>query len=252
MKILLLDIETAPNKAYVWGLFDQNIALNQLDASSYILCWSAKWLGEEAITFRKVQRRTQQREMRSMLLGMRALLNEADVVIHFNGSKFDIPTLQKEMLRLRIAPPAPFKQIDLYLVARKTFRFESNKLEYLLKVLDLSTKVKHEGFGLWVKCMDGDPEAWKTMEAYNRGDVVGLEELYLLIRPWIEKHPNWSGFKDGPCCPKCGGTRTTRQGIAVTTTFRYQRYQCRDCGGWFRGTKTISQRNRDRMTNIVS
>ncbi len=29
-KILVLDIETAPIVAHVWGLFDQNIGLNQI------------------------------------------------------------------------------------------------------------------------------------------------------------------------------------------------------------------------------
>ena len=81
---------------------------------------------------------------------------------------------------------------------------------------------------------------------------MGLEELYLLIRPWVEKHPNWSAFKGAPCCPKCGGTRIERRGIAVTTTFKYQRYQCQTCGGWFRGTKTISERGQGRMANIVN
>jgi len=34
MQILLLDIETAPNTAHVWGLWNQNVSLNQLMESS--------------------------------------------------------------------------------------------------------------------------------------------------------------------------------------------------------------------------
>jgi len=51
MKILLIDIEVAPNTAHVWGIFDQNISINQLLESSYTLCYAAKWYGESKIMF---------------------------------------------------------------------------------------------------------------------------------------------------------------------------------------------------------
>ena len=34
-RILLLDIETAPNKVYVWGMWNQNIAANQVVEDGY-------------------------------------------------------------------------------------------------------------------------------------------------------------------------------------------------------------------------
>ena len=72
MKILFLDIETAPNKAYVWGLFDQNIAANQVEQSSYTLCWSAKWLGDSRMMQGSVRAG---KDMRSMLKTVHALLD---------------------------------------------------------------------------------------------------------------------------------------------------------------------------------
>ena len=30
MKILMIDIEVSPNTAHVWGIYDQNISINQL------------------------------------------------------------------------------------------------------------------------------------------------------------------------------------------------------------------------------
>ena len=50
-KILLLDIEMAPNVAHVWGIWDQNIGLNQLRESSYVMCYAAKWLGDKKMIF---------------------------------------------------------------------------------------------------------------------------------------------------------------------------------------------------------
>ena len=87
MKILLLDIETSPMTAYVWGIWDQNISPNHIIDSSEILCWAAKWLGEKEIMFDSVHNS----KPKKMLKGIYDLLNDADAVIHYNGTKFDIP-----------------------------------------------------------------------------------------------------------------------------------------------------------------
>ena len=51
MKILLLDIESSPNTAHVWGLWQQNVGIKQIMESSYVLCWAAKWLDDKEIMF---------------------------------------------------------------------------------------------------------------------------------------------------------------------------------------------------------
>lgn len=51
MKILLLDIETSPNVAHVWGLWQQNVGTNQLLEASEVMCWAAKWYGEKDVAF---------------------------------------------------------------------------------------------------------------------------------------------------------------------------------------------------------
>ena len=109
MKILLLDIETSPNVAHVWGIWQQNVGLSQLLESSYTMCYSAKWLGEKDVYFDSVH----QSSSKSMLEGIHGLLEDADAVCHYNGTKFDMPTLNKEFLLHKMTPPPPMKQIDL-------------------------------------------------------------------------------------------------------------------------------------------
>lgn len=246
MKLLLIDIETAPNTAYVWGLFKENIPLARLLESSYVMCWSAKWYGEDVTYFSSVYHTT----MKSMLKGIHKLLSEADAVIHFNGSSFDIPTLNKEFILHGITPPAPYKEIDLLQVARKQFRFTSNKLDFIANALKVGKK--HDTtFELWVDCMNKDPEAWKTMEAYNRQDVLLLEKVYDKFKPWIKNHPNMAVYTDsGLACPNCGSTHVTKRGFARTAMLKYQRYQCNGCGNWFRSNRTLSKRGDERYRNI--
>lgn len=238
MRILLLDIETAPNLAYVWGLWEQNIGINQIADAGYVLCWSAKWLGEDEVLHDSVHRSS----AKKMLKEIHSLLNEADVVVHYNGSKFDIPTLNKEFLTHNMMPPSPYKQIDLLCVSRGTFKFQSNKLDYVSKHIGVGTKVKHPGFQLWIDCMANNPEAWKLMEEYNKGDVTLLEKVYYKFRPWIRNHPNVGAYAGGGHkCPNCAGTHLQRRGITPPNQYgsRYQRLQCKDCGTWSRTKEKV-------------
>jgi DNA polymerase elongation subunit (family B) len=227
VRILMLDIETAPHLAAVWGLYDQNVAINQIIKPGYTLCWAAKWYGEKKILFSSILD-----GHRKMIRGAHKLLTECDAVCHYNGTKFDIPTLNKEFLLLDLPPPAPYKQIDLLKTARSRFRLASNKLDYVAQQLGLGSKVSHKGFDLWLECMAKQPEAWRTMKRYNKGDVTLLEGVYERLLPWIKAHPNIGAYSGAMCCPNCGSQKAQARGYAVTTTKRYQRFQCLDCGTW--------------------
>jgi DNA polymerase elongation subunit (family B) len=234
MKILLLDIETAPNTAYVWGLWKQNISISQIVDSSSMLCWAAKWLDEPEVMFSSILM-----GKKGMLKEIHKLLDQADAVVHYNGSRFDIPTLNKEFLEAGMSPPSPYAQIDLLRTARQQFRFPSNKLDYVGQALKLGKKVKHEGFELWIKCMNKDKEAWERMEEYNIQDVVLLEQVYHKFLPWIKNHPNKALHDESEhSCPSCGSHKIQKRGYNVTAGGKYQRYQCQACGTWSAERKT--------------
>ena len=241
MKILLLDIETAPNLVHVWGLWQQNVGLPQIIAAGYVMCWSAKWLGEDEVMFDSIHNS----KPRKMLKGIHSLLDQADAVVHYNGKKFDIPTLNKEFLLYGFMPPAPYKQIDLLSVARTQFRFPSNKLDYVAQALKIGRKTKHAGHELWIRCLNWEDTAWKEMEEYNRNDVVLLEQVYFKLLPWIKHHPNQNLYSaEELICPTCGGHHHQRRGLAYTTTCTYQRFQCTECGSWFRERTNLTKKKR--------
>lgn len=234
MKILLLDIETAPNLVHVWGLWNQNVGVPQIIDSGYVLCWAAKWYGHDDIFFDSIYNSSQ----KTMLKRAHKLLDAADAVIHYNGTKFDIPTLNKEFLLHSLVPPAPYKQIDLLKTARSQFKFPTNRLDYVARALKLGRKTPHRGHELWIKCMDKDPEAWAEMEEYNKNDVLLLEKVYDKLKPWIKNHANYSSFTDNLVCPVCNSFEYQRRGSALTVAGRYPRFQCKGCGHWFRGNKS--------------
>lgn len=237
MKILLLDIETSPNTAFVWGLFKETIPLARLIESSEVMCWSAKWLGDDVMMHDSVFRSKPQ----EMLAKIHLLLDTADVVVHYNGQQFDIPCLNKEFLLYGMTPPSPYKQVDLLKTVRSQFKFTSNKLDYVVQKLGIGEKLE-TNFQLWVDCMQRDPIAWEKMEGYNKHDVAILERLYKVLRPWVVSHPNRTLYTDATdtMCPVCGSKHHTCEGYAYTTAGKYQRYRCKDCGKWYRGRKNVA------------
>lgn len=234
MKLLHLDIETAPSKAFVFGLFGQDISIKNIDEAGYTLCWAAKWHGKRSMYFDSVHKSG----MGGMIKGIYNLLDEADAVVHYNGKKFDIPVLNGEFVKMGLTPPAPYQQIDLYSVVRTNFKFVSNKLDWVCQELGLGNKVQHKGIELWKGCMAGDDKSWRDMERYNRQDVRLLPKLYERLLPWINKHPNWAHYiEDGdkPICRNCKSTRMKSKGIEKTTIIPYRRYKCLDCGRYSKG-----------------
>jgi hypothetical protein len=52
MKILMYDIETTPMKVYTWGLWQQNIGINQIIESTEMMCYGARFLGQKKMNFK--------------------------------------------------------------------------------------------------------------------------------------------------------------------------------------------------------
>jgi DNA polymerase elongation subunit (family B) len=183
----------------------------------------------------------------SMLQNVWELLDEADAVVHYNGTKFDIPILNREFVRNGMSPPSHFHEVDLLKTVRKQFRFESNKLDYVCQRLGLGGKVKHKGMSLWFGCMEGKLSDWKVMERYNKRDIKILKKLYKYLLPWIHNHPNvgmWAKA-DKPTCTNCGSTDVVSKGVQYNTKAgSYKRYKCSKCGTPLRArlqSKTTSE-----------
>lgn len=238
-KILALDLENSPNIAHVWGLWKQNVSLNQLMASAEVICFGARWLHDDKVVFRSVHHDGKE----AMLQTAWDLINEADAVMGWNTKGFDMKHLNREFLEAGMTPPSPTQDLDLMLEVKSQFRFPSNKLDYVSQRLDLGAKVQHEGHTLWVKCMAGDPEAWERMREYQIQDVELLIPLYQRLLPWIKNHPNYGLYSgEAECCTNCGSTKLTQHGFWNTSAGSFPKYQC-VCGKWSRSYKRADTTN---------
>lgn len=251
-KILTIDIETSPMEAWVWGLFDQRIGLNQIKKDWIILGYGAKWDGGEVFYEDVFTNRGWEDE--ALLRNIWRLMDMADIIVTQNGKRFDVRKINARFLILGMQPPRPFKQVDTKVEAAKLAMNTSNKLEYLAPNIAKSYKEKHEkypGFALWKECLDGNKDAWEDMRNYCMQDVIATEALYFALRPWIVGHPNVAMYysDDAMRCPKCGSEALDEVGDVFTQTYRYKHYRCADCGGFARGRK--SEKNVAKTNNVL-
>lgn len=231
-KILIFDIETAPIESYTWGIWEQNIAINQIKNDWFILCYSAKWLFDkevihDCVTKKEVLKRDDKRVVKSLW----KLLDEADIVIAHNGDQFDIKKSNARFIYHDLPLPNSFRQIDTLKIAKKYFNITSNKLDYLCRYLGLPTKIDTGGFELWLKCINGDELALKEMDGYCQNDVKILEELYLRLRPYDKQHPDVGLYfnHDGHVCPSCGSDKLKYGSYYTTKSNKYKTMRC-TCG----------------------
>lgn len=233
-KVLLLDIETSPIISYTWGLWDQNVALNQIKEDWYILSWGAKWLHSPKIMYHDNRHSKTLSDDSKLLLSMWKLLDEADIVITQNGKSFDIKKLNARFVINGMKPPSSFKQIDTLEIAKRVFGFTSNKLEYMADKLNTKyKKLKHEefaGFEMWKECLKGNLKAWKAMEKYNKYDVLSLEELYTKLIPWDSRINMALYYDRSMAVCTCGSQRFYNKGFKFTQTGKYKRLICKECG----------------------
>lgn len=233
-RVLVLDIETTPITAYVWGLRDQNISLNQIVKDWSVMAWGAKWLGEKKVMYQDMRHAKHIENDREILLPLWNLLDEADIIITQNGQRFDGPKLNARFIMHGMKPPSPYKHLDTYRIVKRTTDFTSNKLEYLTDKLCTKYKKLHHqkfpGMSLWTECLKGNMKAWKEMQIYNTHDVLSTEELYNKIKAWApETMPKPHVHLDYKSCKVCGAVDSIRSnGIRLN----YRRLMCSKCGRW--------------------
>jgi hypothetical protein len=239
-KILLFDLETAPNIGAYFELYREgNIVWNE--EHWYILSVAYKWLGEKetyviGLPDFKGYRKDKSNDGK-LVQELWKLFNTAEVIIAHNGDQFDIKKTNARFLYHHLEPPAPYKTIDTKKLAKRDFKFDSNKLDDLADYLGIGRKLRTEK-GLWKDCMEGDLKAWEFMKEYNKQDVILLEKVYYKLRAWSKTGPNLNLILGGiENCPRCHSLHIQKAGMDYTAVGTYQSYRCLNCGSRPRGER---------------
>jgi hypothetical protein len=233
-RVAYIDIETAPITALAWTMFDTNLI--HVIEPTYILCYAIKWMGQSRIRTRALcdyPGYAKNRITDKALAGdLWKDLDQADIVIAHNGDAFDVKKINSRLVVHGFSQPSPFRTIDTLKIARRNFKFDSNKLDNIGRYLDVGRKLPHTGKDLWIGCMNGDAKSWRVMRKYNAQDVALLERVYEKIKSWDKSHPCMTAYDGVKGCPVCRSVDIQKRGFNVTKARKTQRIQCQSCGAW--------------------
>lgn len=228
--VLYLDIETVPNLGFFWNpgwritLTYENILVH-----SHMVSVAWTWDDNKKI------------ESVSCLGGeddaplAAAIANEiekADVVVFHNGDKFDLKWIRTRLLYHGLEPFHEPRTRDTLKIARKFFRFPSNRLDDLGDFLGVGRKRKEE-YELWKRVALGDKKALDEMVKYNKQDVVLLRKVYkelVVYGDAVGVHLGRALHDSEHACPQCGSLNTKKDGVRIAKKIKYQGRRCNDCG----------------------
>ena len=239
-KRLFFDIETSPNVVYTWRTgYNIQVTHESIIQERKIISIHWKWQGRDKV---RNLHWDKDQDDKAMLEKFIPILHKADEVIAHHGDRFDVPWLRTRCLFHRIPMHVNIKTLDTRKKAKAHFNFNSNKLDYIAQFLKVGKKREHEGYSLWLKTMNGDKEALRTMLEYGDHDVVLLEEIYFLLAPYM-KHNTHHGVIEGngkASCPNCGSVLINHVKPIVTGMGTVQRLmKCLNCETDFKLANTV-------------
>lgn len=251
-RVLVFDVETSLMQVLTFSLFKPVIPHDCIQEKTHLLSWAAKWLNEpeifgDVLTPEEAKAHDDKRVSQNLW----DKFEEADIIIAHNAKKFDKKVANSRFILNGLKPPSPYGIIDTLEIAKKEFRFASNRLDHLGKIMVDDEKL-HTNVQLWIDCFNGDADALTEMYTYNKQDVLLLEEVYHELKPWMNSHPNMAVFAEThePSCTVCLSENITEtESYYVTPAGRFTSVRCNDCGAISR--RRISELSRGQKENLL-
>jgi uncharacterized protein YprB with RNaseH-like and TPR domain len=159
----------------------------------------------------------------------------ADYTVAHYGKRFDRPFIQTKCLKHRLGPMPDVPLMDTCDVAWKNFKLHSNRLAAWLEYLGCEHEKMPMRTDDWLNAAHGCPKAMKAVKARAEKDVLGLEEVFLAMRPWMKEPIRQEGTQ---LCISCGSGHLQHRGTYRTLQNVFPRLQCQSCGKWQRENKT--------------
>lgn len=231
LKIATFDIEMFPCLGWFFGGYEVNPL--KYEREDELASFAYQWLGQKKVHI-KGRCDYKDKTDKSLAKDLWALFDEADILIGHNLDRFDIKKANSRFLVSGLTAPSHYRTIDTLKVIKKHFGENRNGLDHFCQKHGIGEKTHEKYHDLWYPCIQGDKTAWRKMKKYNQEDVRINAEMYNLIRPWIDNHPNLATMLDRPCCPNCGSIDTSANGYRFAQGTKYRRIQCNDCGAWFK------------------
>lgn len=249
-KILFWDLESSLIEGMFFRLWKENIPFNRVTKQSHLLSHSYAFNDGEVIGSRLTPEQVKTGDDFDLVVKMIEAINQADLIVTFNGKKFDTKLLNTRALYWGLPPINYPKHIDLFEQAKRVFKFPSNSMQSVSKYLGLDGKIQTGGTLLWERCADWSNyqqcnNALEELMIYGNQDIEATRDLYKRLQGWMKGIPNLATITNVVCetsslrCIHCGGDDVFKvDQKTYTSTSSFDLYRCNnnECRGLSRVT----------------
>ena len=151
-KVLMLDLEVSPSLGYTYGQYQTNVI--KIERPPVLLSFAWKWLGEkETHCLTLHDRATVQQGDDSLLVKeLWNLIDECEIFVAHNV-RFDQKMANAFFLRHNLPPGRFYKTFCTLQTARRYFKLDNNKLDYLGQLLGVGQKTAITNHDVWYDCL---------------------------------------------------------------------------------------------------
>lgn len=258
LKYCYWDLENSLMEGRFFRVRDENIPPHRITKHSHLLSIAWAFNDEEPQSLRMTPEDVKTGNDLALVVKMIEVINEADVIVTYNGKRFDWGVLATRALAYGLPPLKKVAHIDLF-QDTKTFRFPSRSMQAVSMYLGLDGKIATSGGMLWERCADwwnydDCEEALEKMEIYNRQDIVATRDLHYRLQGWgtsvnVGNVINQLTEDDSLRCVHCGSDDISQMNkVTVTASSSFPLYRCneKDCRGVSRLTA-----NGKRLTKVI-
>lgn len=235
---VFFDIETAPNIGLFWragyklSIPPENIIQER---AIICICWMVE--GKKKVHSLEWDNGCDKK----MIKTFRKVIEGADELVGHNVDRFDLKWFKGRLLIHGLEPLPKSKTVDTLKIARSQFSLNSNKLDYIAKLLFGEGK-SPTGFGLWRDILlDNCPKAMKVMVDYCKRDVQLLKRVYDKLAPYDapKTHVGVLNGREKWSCARCGSEDVKKHMTKVSAVgTKRNQMKCHSCFG----TYTVSEK----------
>ena len=251
IKILYWDLESSLLEGQFFRLWKENIPFNRITKQTHLLSHSYSFNNDKVIGSRLTPEQVKTGDDFDLVVNMIEAISKADVMVTFNGKKFDVKLLNTRALFWGLPPISYPKHIDLFEQAKRVFKFPSNSMQNVSKYLGLDGKIATCGTQLWERCANWENynqcnNALEEMMVYGNQDIEATRDLFNRMKGWMKNIPNIGNIVN-----EVSGNKTLRcihcghddifpiESKTYTATSIFDLYRCSNdtCRGVSRVTK---------------
>ena len=248
VNVLFWDLESSLMEGMFFRIWQENIQFKRITKQSHLLTASWAFNDEPVQGVRVTPDDVATSNDFDIVVKMVQAINKADIIVTFNGKRFDSKLLNTRALFWGLPPIKPVKHIDLFEQSKRLFKFPSNSMQNISMYLGENGKLINAS-DLWERCAnhknyDECDNALEEMLTYCNQDIEATRDLFYRYQGRMKGVPNIATITNDKKstehlrCTHCGSLDVDKMNEKTyTTASSFNLYRCGDCKGISRVTK---------------